>query len=169
MGHYIYLKRKSTRVGYVNLSEISVKLIICKTVLFMIVKRDCITCVAKLPGLRIALKSIWLDEKVIRVKGSNMNIWTLSRECRHGPTLETQLGFTTPSYSGQTRSQCPLTASEGTLRSRQSSVFPAFWAPTPVFLSAETLIVCVTTNMLCDHQGFLFYCFSSYQGLFWLV
>lgn len=36
-------------------------------------KRDCIKCIVKLPGLQIALKSIWLDEKVIRVKGNNVN------------------------------------------------------------------------------------------------
>lgn len=36
-------------------------------------KRDCIKCIVKLPDLQIALKSIWLDEKVIRVKGNNVN------------------------------------------------------------------------------------------------
>lgn len=67
------MERKSTRVGYINLSEISVKFIICKTAFLMFGKRDCIKCIVKLPGLQITLKSIWLDEKVIRVKGNNVN------------------------------------------------------------------------------------------------
>ena len=67
------MERKSTRVGYINLSEISVKFIILKTAFLMFGKRDCIKCIVKLPGLQITLKSIWLDEKVIRVKGNNVN------------------------------------------------------------------------------------------------
>lgn len=76
----------------------------CKTVFLMFGKRDCIKCIAELPGLQIILKNTWLHEKVIRVKGDSMNTWTLPSECRHGMIQETQPGFNIPGYSGQIRS-----------------------------------------------------------------
>lgn len=72
ISHDIYLKRKSTRVGYINLTEMSVKLMMCKTLFLMFGKRDCIKCIAELAGLKIALKNTWLHDK-IRVEGDSMN------------------------------------------------------------------------------------------------
>ena len=155
---HLYLKRKSTRVGYINLTEISVKLIMCKTVFLMFGERDCVKCIVELPGSQITLKNTWLHEKVIKGKQYEymntarwMSTWTDSRNSQ-GLTFQVIL----------VRSGLfPFTVSEGILRSRQSSVFLAVWVRIPVSLSAEVLIVCVTADMLRDHHGFLFYRFSS--------